>query len=273
MQTQAVETERRMIRDAEKETDMENRLSDGEKVFIISGAEADYRVDGRRCEDFRNIMVESGVIDTTDGSARVRFATTDLLVGVKCELQSVENSAAVQDRIRFSVDCSANATPQFEGKGGNEFADEIACALRTAYSNDYVVPDFEKLAVSPSHVWILHVDIVILQYGGSIIEAASIGAIAALTDTNICEVETKPADENRVTVEMSEMGKVWNLDTTRFPVIVSVNKLGKANVVDCSLNEETCIRSAVCFGFSFSNKMKPQNLYQVVQFDELSRLM
>ena len=30
------------------------------------------------------------------------------------------------------------------GKGGNEFADEIACALRTAYSNDYVVPDFEK---------------------------------------------------------------------------------------------------------------------------------
>ena len=36
-------------------------------------------------------------------------------VGVKCELQSVEDSAAVQDRIRFSVDCSANATPQFEG--------------------------------------------------------------------------------------------------------------------------------------------------------------
>ena len=102
--------------------------------------------------------MERRVLSTTDGSARVRIDKTDVLVsfynywpifynqvGVKCELQNFDDASKVVNKIRFSVDCSANASPQFEGKGGDLYADYIVSALEAAYDNDYVLPDLKKL--------------------------------------------------------------------------------------------------------------------------------
>lgn len=36
-------------------------------------------------------------------------------VGVKCEVQTAEDTEVTPNRLRFSVDCSANASPEFEG--------------------------------------------------------------------------------------------------------------------------------------------------------------
>lgn len=66
--------------------------------------------------DYRPITVQTGVLATTNGSARVQLASTDLLIGVKAELVSVENISEYRNRINFFVDCSANATPLFAGE-------------------------------------------------------------------------------------------------------------------------------------------------------------
>ncbi|GMS84581.1 hypothetical protein PENTCL1PPCAC_6756, partial [Pristionchus entomophagus] len=80
--------------------------------------------------------VEWGVLATTDGSSRVRFGGTDVLCGVKCELVECEDPLNEMERLVFSVDCSANATPQFIGKGGDKYAEELADALHLAYDNE-----------------------------------------------------------------------------------------------------------------------------------------
>jgi len=41
-------------------------------------------------------------------------------------------------RIEFFVDCSANATPEFEGRGGEDLALEIAQTLSHAYNDKRV---------------------------------------------------------------------------------------------------------------------------------------
>jgi hypothetical protein len=77
------------------------------------------------------------------------------------------------------------------GKGGQDLADVLASALDGAYDNDFVLPDLAKwvslaslcfhcpcrLIVSPMHAWIVHVDIVVLQCGGNLVDASSIGVL------------------------------------------------------------------------------------------------
>lgn len=60
-------------------------------------------------------MIETDVVNNTSGSARVRLGNTDVLVGIKAEIETptVENPDC--GSITFFVDCSANAAPEFEG--------------------------------------------------------------------------------------------------------------------------------------------------------------
>ncbi|KAM3727453.1 Exosome complex component RRP42 [Dirofilaria immitis] len=224
---------------------MEVRLSEAEKVFIIHGAQEGLRSDGRSPFDYRPVTVQTGVLATTNGSARVRIGSTDLLIGVKAELINVENVALYRNRLNFFVDCSANATPLFAGRGGEEFADELNAALDAAYDNNYVLPDLKKLILSPMHVWKLFVDIVLLQCDGNVIDAAGLGVKAALKDTEISQVIIRPADEGKYTVDLPDDNTVWKLDVSRVPLFVSVNRLGTAKIVDNSLAEEACTRTSV----------------------------
>ncbi|EFO25643.1 3' exoribonuclease [Loa loa] len=224
---------------------MEVRLSEAEKVFIIHGAQEGLRADGRSPFDYRPVIVQTGVLATTNGSARVRIGSTDLLIGVKAELISVENIALYRNRLNFFVDCSANATPLFAGRGGEEFADELSAALDAAYDNNYVLPDLKKLILSPMHVWKLFVDIVLLQCDGNVIDAAGLGVKAALKDTEISKVIVRPADEGKYTIDLPDDNTVWKLNTSRVPLFVSVNRLGSAKIVDNSLAEEACTRTSV----------------------------
>jgi exosome complex component RRP42 len=121
--------------------------------------------------------VETRVLAGPNGSARVQIVgSTDVLVAVKAELNSVEKGEQlVQNRIKFFVDISANASPKFAGRGGNELGEEMARTFHTAFDNDLVLPDMRKLVLAPTHCWLLHVDVLILQYGGNAMDAISLG--------------------------------------------------------------------------------------------------
>ncbi|EFX61474.1 hypothetical protein DAPPUDRAFT_339391, partial [Daphnia pulex] len=58
------------------------------------------------------------LVSNASGSARLRLANSDILVGVKIELASPLPDKSQEGRLEFFVDGSANATPQqFQGRG------------------------------------------------------------------------------------------------------------------------------------------------------------
>ncbi|VDD88251.1 unnamed protein product [Enterobius vermicularis] len=213
---------------------MDVRLSDAEKIFVIHGAQQGLRSDGRSNLDYRPIILETGVLSTTNGSARVRLGSTDLLIGIKADLIVVDDMPSYKNRLNFTVDCSANAAPQFAGRGGEEFGIEIASALSAAYDNSYVLPDLKKLIVSPMHAWKLFVDIV----------------KAALYNTEICNVVVRPGDAGKQVVDLPDDNTVWRFDISRTPFILCVSKLGGANVMDVSLTEKACVKATLWVGIS-----------------------
>lgn len=59
---------------------------------------------------------------------------------------------------------SANATPEFEGRGGEVLATEISTILSRAYDNPNAL-DLKSLSVIPgSQCWILYVDILVSEF-------------------------------------------------------------------------------------------------------------
>ncbi|KAI1726875.1 3' exoribonuclease family, domain 1 domain-containing protein [Ditylenchus destructor] len=224
---------------------MDVPLSMQEKNYIIDGASDGIRNDGRGLFDYRPIVLETGVLSSTNGSARVRIDTTDVLVGIKAEMTAVDDSSCCANRLKFFVDCSAIASPKFAGRGGSEFGEEIARTLYTAYDHDDVLPQMKKLVLGQTFMWTINVDIVILQFGGNVLDAVSLAVKAALADTEICEVIVRPADEGKIMLDLPDETHTWTFDISSVPLVIGICRIGEQNVIDPTEIEEACASSSL----------------------------
>lgn len=60
-----------------------------------------------------------------------------------------------------STTSSANATPEFEGRGGEELGTELTNTLYRAFNNKHSL-DLKSLCISPGeHCWVLYVDVLV----------------------------------------------------------------------------------------------------------------
>ncbi|KAM6169365.1 exosome complex component RRP42 [Rhynchocyon petersi] len=216
-------------------------LSEAEKVYIVHGVQEDLRVDGRSCEDYRSVEVETDVVSNTSGSARVKLGHTDILVGVKAEMGTPKLERPNEGHLEFFVDCSANATPEFEGRGGDELGTEIANTLYRIFNNKSSV-DLKSLCISPQeHCWILYVDVLLLECGGNLFDAISIAVKAALFNTRIPKVRVTEDEEGTKDIELfDDPYDCIRLSVEDVPCIVTLCKIGYRHVVDATLQEEAC---------------------------------
>lgn len=218
----------------------EMMLSEAEKAFIHHGVQADLRVDGRPRLSYRPILVETGLVSNASGSARLRLANSDVLVGVKVELDTPAPDRPSEGRLEFFVDCSANATPEFEGRGGEDLANEISRFLHRAYSAGAL--NLGDLCVLPGQqCWVLYIDILILECGGNLFDAVSLAVKAALHSTRIPSVRVAAMDGGEPELELSDDPfDTKRIDTINAPCIVTLSKIGNHFVIDPTVEEESC---------------------------------
>ncbi|XP_040209078.1 exosome complex component RRP42 [Rana temporaria] len=221
-------------------------LSEAEKVYVVHGVQDDLRTDGRGCEDYRWIEVETDVVSNTTGSARVKIGHTDVLVGVKAEMATPKLDRPCEGFLEFFVDCSANATPAFEGRGGEELGTEIANMLYKVFDNKSSI-DLESLCILPrEHCWTLYIDVLLVHCGGNLFDTISIGVKAALFNTRIPKVSVLEDDGGNKEIELSDDPyDCMRLNVENVPCIVTLCKIGHRHVVDATLQEEACSLASV----------------------------
>ncbi|KAB7501717.1 Exosome complex exonuclease RRP42 [Armadillidium nasatum] len=138
---------------------MDLKLSESEKRYIINGVKMGIRVDGRGRLDYRQIEIETGLVSTANGSARVRLARTDVLVTVKMEIERPSPLQPTYGKLEFFVNCSANAAPEFEGRGGDDLSTCVSAMLDKLYSSPKSF-DKSKLCIVPGkHVKAFYIDV------------------------------------------------------------------------------------------------------------------
>ncbi|KAH8327030.1 hypothetical protein KR074_000916 [Drosophila pseudoananassae] len=229
-------------------------LSEAEKTFILHGVEEDFRCDGRSRRDYRPMELETGVVSNASGSARLRLANTDILVGVKTEIDVPSPLAPEYGKLEFFVDCSANATPEFEGRGGSDLAQELILSLQNAYESPQAF-DYRSLCLIPGQqCWKLYIDILVLECGGNLHDAVSLAAKAALFNTKLPRVTATLLDAGITDLIISDNP----YDCTRIgietaPLLVTVCKIGDYCLVDPTAEEEGCSTVSIVVSVSMRN--------------------
>ncbi|XP_037952122.1 exosome complex component RRP42-like [Teleopsis dalmanni] len=229
-------------------------LSEGEKTFIIRAAEKNHRTDGRRNCDYRTILVETGTSICSNGSSRVKLANTDVIVGIKTEIQKPDLKTPNQGKIEFSVDCSGNADIAFEGRGGDALATELAAALANTYDSPLAFDLTDLCILSGQHCWKIYVDIMILECGGNLYDAVSLATKAALFNVKIPRVTASLLDagESELTIT-DNIYDCSRINVESVPIIITVSKIGDACVVDPTAEEELCATATIIMGITIKN--------------------
>ncbi|KAL3275883.1 hypothetical protein HHI36_020620 [Cryptolaemus montrouzieri] len=226
-------------------------LCDAEKTFVLHGVDANMRIDGREREDYRPMELETDVVSHAFGSARLRLANTDVLVAVKIEVDSPFPEKPFEGKLEFFVDCSANATPDFEGRGGENLAVELSNCLASAYRSNEAL-DLKKLCIMKGRkCWKLYVDILLLEVGGNLFDAVSIAVKSALYNTQIPKIKSIHVDGSQIDIQVcDDIFSCTRLDISGAPLMVTVCKIGEHCIVDPNAAEEQCSVGAVVVAVS-----------------------
>src|SRR3989344_5636668 len=61
-------------------------MNEQQRKHLIQALTQNYRFDGRTLDQYRDVVIERGVSETAEGSARVRIGKTDIFAGVKLSI-------------------------------------------------------------------------------------------------------------------------------------------------------------------------------------------
>lgn len=211
-------------------------FSDGELALVVSGVTDNFRIDGRSCFDIRNTSVKTGIVSSCNGSAQVQSTNCNITVGVKVEVGRPLPDEPDCGLIEFGAECSANASPKFEGRGGEDIAQEIVFVLTNA-----LIPaiDRKSLCISKGHkVWIIYIDVLILECScvSQLLDLSALGIKAALRNTRVPKLIADEEDANDFVLS-AESEEYCPVDTTDLPVLLTLTRIHDQYVADVTEDE------------------------------------
>jgi len=210
------------------------RLSSSEIKFLEEGIAKNIRTDGRGSMDMRPFVLETGILSQTNGSARVKLAETDILVGIKLETGDPSPPRPDEGRIQFSIE---RASIEFEPFASDNLSVELSSFMQEILKKAL---DLRNLSIIHGKLcWIVYVDVMILGYGGNLYGAISIATRAALFNTLIPKVDINVDAEEFEVSEDPESFSRFNIE--KIPVCITFNKIGEGHVVDATIEEEICM--------------------------------
>jgi len=197
--------------------------------YVRKLIEEDSRLDGRKFEEFRKIEVKTDVIESAEGSARIILGDSNVLVGVKLSVGEPFPDVPDEGVLIVNTELVPIASPTFEPGPPKEDAIEISRVVDRGIRESKCI-DLEKLCIEPGkEVWIINIDIHVLDHDGNLIDAGALGAIAALLKTKI------PKYENKKIIYEEKTGK---LPVKDIPIAVTIAKIGDKLLIDPNLEEE-----------------------------------
>jgi exosome complex component RRP42 len=138
------------------------------------------RMDGRGLEDYREFVVKTGVMEKSEGSAEVKLGKTWVVAGVKVGVGTPFEDTPEMGVLMCNAEFTPVAHPTFEPGPPDEESIELARVVDRGLRSAEVL-DFNKLTLVPGKlVYLVHVDLYVLNYDGNLIDASALAAIAAL---------------------------------------------------------------------------------------------
>lgn len=213
------------------------------KRRIISGE----RLDDRRLDEYRKIKIERGTNVNAEGSASVKIGETHVIAGVKMQVgepfKDTPDEGILITSAEFLPTSSSDIEPGPPGVDEIEVGRVIDRGIREGK-----VIDLKKLClVEGEKVWIIFLDLYLINNAGNIYDAMALAAMSALLDAKIPKL-----DENYEIIEKEYEGK---LPIQHKVLSLTAYKVGKVIFYDPNDKEEDVIEARLTVGVRDDGKI------------------
>ncbi len=197
----------------------EDILMDIKRDYVLSRIRSGERIDGRGFDEFRQISVQTGIIEKAEGSALVKLGNTQVIVGIKMQVGEPFPDTPEKGIIITNSELVPLASPTFEPGPPDENSVELARVVDRGIRESEAV-NLEELCIEEGEkVWVIFIDIHALDDDGNLMDASAIAAISALMNTTV------PA-------EKFEVGEDFRLPVQDIPISVTSLIVDDYSLVD-----------------------------------------
>ncbi len=206
------------------------------------------RLDQRGLLDYRPIKIEQGLIERAEGSARVLLGKTDILCGVKVETGEPFPDTPNDGVMTVNAELVPLASPNFEPGPPNEDSVELARVVDRGIRESHAI-DTEKLCIEQGKkVFVVFVDVYVLNHDGNLIDASALAAMAAIMNTKMPNYEIKDG-------ELKMKQGYTPLPLKSHPITVTMGKIANTLIVDPWAEEEQVMDSRISMAINEDNNI------------------
>jgi exosome complex component RRP42 len=190
------------------------------------------RMDGRDLTEFRDIQIKTNFLEKPEGSAEVRLGKTHVVIGVKAGLGTPFEDTPDKGVLMVNAEYTPIAHPTWEPGPPPLGAIELARVVDRGLRSAEILNMKDLCLVSGKTVYIIFVDLYVLNWDGNLIDACGAGAISALRNSKI------PGYKVSKNKEISETGKSKKLKLRCEPIPITITKIDQYFFVDATADEE-----------------------------------
>ena len=202
----------------------------------------DKREDGRGLDEYRDISIETNVISKAEGSARVKIGGTQVIVGIKPQLGSPFPDTPDLGVLMTNCEMLPMADPNFEPGPPSDDSIELARVVDRGIRESELV-ELDKLCIKEGeHVWMLFIDLHIIDNCGNLFDACELAVMAALKSMKL-PVASVVDDELVISDD-----ETFDLPINNELALCTFVKIGDKMIIDPSLSEERIARARLNVG-------------------------
>src|SRR5512136_3006400 len=200
--------------------------------------DAGKRLDGRSLTDYREFTIEEGLIERAEGSARIRLGKTEVLVGIKIATGEPFPDTPNDSVLTVNTELVPLASASFEAGPPDENSIEIARIVDRGIRESKAVSS-DKLVIEPGKkVFVVFVDVYVLNHDGNLIDASALAAVSALANAKMPNYEVKDG-------EVKFKTGYSPLPLKSHPITVTLAQINGKLVVDPWIEEEQVMDARV----------------------------
>ncbi|MEM4391471.1 MAG: exosome complex protein Rrp42 [Candidatus Nitrosotenuis sp.] len=218
---------------------MSGILDELKKKKILALLKEGQRVDGRAFDEPRPLTIDVGVIPKAEGSARIRLGDTEVVCGVKIQLDKPFPDLGDRGIFICTAEILPLADPNVEPGPPGEEVIELARVVDRGIRESGMI-DLTKLALVKNESVIgLFVDNSVTDYDGNLFDACSYASVASILS---CRVPKWDVIDGVPTLVPDQFNAP---PITTIPVSVTMGKIGGHILVDPNAEEWACMDARI----------------------------
>ncbi|MHA2397781.1 MAG: exosome complex protein Rrp42 [Promethearchaeota archaeon] len=158
-----------------------------EKNFIASNLKKEERIDGRGLWEYRDFTIKADTIASAEGSADVTLGDTRIITGLKYDVGEPFPDLPDEGVATVMAELLPLASPLFERGPPDEQSIELARVVDRGIRHADCIQTKKLCIKEKEAVYILFVDMYVINHGGNLIDAGGVSALTTLLSAHIPE--------------------------------------------------------------------------------------